>query len=112
MANISRGKRLARRYPLLAVAPEDERPAIMRAVLRHPLILLLLFGGGLLLLPLYLGEMFTLLQVEQEANFFLKLAKLAGIVFLPVIALVPLLTRFVLPPFIRKELRKRGYECS
>ena len=106
----SRGKRLARRYPLLNGVPEEERPAIVRAALRHPLVLLLVLGGGLLGLPLYLGHMFTLLGLEQEPVFLIKLAKFAGIILLPIMVAVPLLSRFVLPRFIRREMRKRGYE--
>ena len=106
----SRGKRLARRYPLLNSVPEEERPAIVRAALRHPLVLLLVLGGGLLGLPLYLGHMFTLLGLEQEPEFLIKLAKFAGIILLPIMVAVPLLSRFVLPRFIRREMRKRGYE--
>ena len=108
----SRGKRLARRYPLLNGVPEEERPAIVRAALRHPLVLLLVVGGGLLGLPLYLGQMFVLLGVEQEPVFLVKLAKFAVIVLLPIMVAVPVLSRFVLPRFIRREMRKRGYEAN
>ena len=106
---ISRGKRLARRYPLLKSVPEDERPAVVRAALGRPLVLLLVFGVGLLVLPLYLREMIDLLGVEREPVLTLKLAKFAGIVLLPVVVAVPVLSRFVLPRFIRQEMRKRGY---
>ena len=108
----SRGKRLARRYPLLNSVQEEERPAIVRAALRHPLVLLLVLGGGLLGLPLYLGHMFNLLGLEQEPEFLIKLAKFAGIILLPIMVAVPLLSRFVLPRFIRREMRKRGYEAN
>lgn len=110
MAASSRGRRLARRYPLLNSVPEDERPAIVRAALRHPLVLLLVVGGGLLLLPPYLDKMFFLLGVEQEEMLFLKLIKFAAVLLAPVVVAVPLLTRLVLPRFIRQEMRKRGYE--
>ena len=106
----SRGKRLARRYPLLSSVPEEERPAIVRAALRRPLVLLLLIGGGLLALPPYLSQMFTLLNVEQEPVFLLKLSKFAAVILLPIILAVPVLSRFVLPCFIRREMRKRGYD--
>lgn len=104
-----RGKRLARRYPLLNDAPEEERPAIVRAALLHPLVLLLVIGGGLLGLPPYLEYMFVLMDVEQEPVLLIKLAKLAGIVLLPIMIAVPLLSRFVLPRFIRREMRRRGH---
>ena len=109
MARISRGKRLARRYPVLLSVPEDERPAVVRSALRHPLVLLLIVGGGMLLLPFYMREMFELLRVEQETVFLFKLAKLGGIILLPLVVVVPLLSHFVLPRFIIKEMRKRGY---
>ena len=109
MAMESRGKRLARRYPLLSSVPEEERPAIVRTALRHPLVLLLLIGGGLLALPPYLSQMFTLLSVEQEPVLLLKLSKFAAVILLPIILVVPVFSRFVLPRFIRRELRKRGY---
>ena len=109
MASVSRGKRLARRYPILNSVPEDERPAIVRAALKHPLVILLVVGGGLLGLPLYLNEMFGLLGVEQEPIMLLKMVKFAGIILLPVVAAVPILSRFILPPIIRREMRKRGY---
>lgn len=109
MTRLSRGKRLARRYPVLLAVPEDERPALVRSALRHPLVLLLVVGGGMLLLPFYMQEMFALLRVEQETVFLLKLAKLGGIVLLPVVVAVPLLSHFVLPRILVKEMRKRGY---
>ncbi len=109
MAITSRGRRLARRYPVLNSVPEDERPAIVRAALRHPLVLLLVLGVGLLVLPLYLGGMIALLGVEEEQVVLLKLAKFAGIILLPIVLAVPVLSRFVLPRFIRQEMRKRGY---
>ena len=110
MGTASRGKRLARRYPLLLDVPEEARPAIVKAALRHPLVLLLVFGVGLVVLPVYLGEMFSLLNIEQEGVLPLKLAKVAGVILLPLLIAVPVLSRFVLPFFIRKEMRKRGYE--
>lgn len=108
----SRGKRLAKRYPVLASVPEDERPAIVRAALRHPLVLVLVLGVGLLLLPLYFDWIFTLLGVEAEQDLLLKIAKLGGAVLLPCVLAVPLLGRFVIPVFIKKEMRKRGYQAD
>lgn len=108
----TRGKRLARRYPILASVPEDERPAIVRAALRHPLVLALVLGCGLLLLPLYFEWIFTLIGVEAEQDLLLKLAKLGGAILLPCVLAVPLLGRFVIPVFIRKEMKKRGYEAD
>ena len=105
----SRGKRLLRRYPVLAPVPEDERPAVVRASLRHPAVLLLVLGGGLLLLPLYFDWAFRLLGVESESNLMLQMAKLGGAVLAPCILAVPLLSRFVIPIVIRREMKKRGY---
>lgn len=105
----SRGKRLLRRYPVLAPVPEDERPAIVRAVIRHPALLIPVFGAGLLLLPLYFDWAFRLLQVEQETNPLLQIAKIGGVVIAPCAVAVPLLTRCIIPTFIRREMKKRGY---
>ena len=112
MSMQSRGKRLLRRYPVLKDVPEDERPALTRAALRHPLLLLPLLVGGLILLPLYFNEMFALLRIEQEPNVPLKLAKYACSVLLPVVLAVPLLSRFIVPWFIRREMRKRGFKSG
>lgn len=117
MSRSSRGQRLAhrpvhrltRRYPLLASVPEEERPGIVRAALRHPLLLLPLLALAIGLLPLYFQYVFALLGVETEPNQLLKMAKLGGAVLLPVCLAVPLLSRLVVPRFIRKEMRKRGY---
>lgn len=108
----SRGKRLLRRYPILKDVPEDERPALVRAALRHPLLLLPVVLVGVLLLPLYFNEIFLLLRIEQENNLLLKLTKYACSVLLPVIIAVPLLSRFVVPAFIRREMGKRGFAPS
>lgn len=109
MSLSSRGKRLAGRYPVLSAVPEADRPAVVRAALRHPLLLLGIVGVGIGLLPLYFEFAFTLLRVEQEPNIMLKMTKMAGAVLLPVITAVPLLTRFVMPRFIVREMRKRGF---
>ncbi|MDL2267548.1 hypothetical protein LJC46_06135 [Desulfovibrio sp. OttesenSCG-928-G15] len=108
MATPTRGERLARRYPILAGVPEAERPAIARAALRNPLLLLIVLGGGLLLLPLYFDFAFRFLGVEAEQNMMMQLTKLAGSVLLPIAIVVPLLSRFVVPAFIRREMIKRG----
>lgn len=105
----SRGRRLLRRYPALAPVPEDERPAVVRAAIRHPAVLILVLGIGLLLLPLYFDWVFRLLRVEQEANLMLWIAEVGGAVLVPCIVAVPVLSRFVIPVFIRREMKKRGY---
>ena len=109
MSMQSRGQRLLRRYPVLKDVPEDERPALTRAALRHPLLLLPMLLGGLLLLPLYFNEIFALLRIEQESNMLLKLTKYACSVLLPIVVAVPLLSRFIVPWFIRREMIKRGF---
>ena len=97
---------------MLRAVPEDERPAIVRAALGHPLVLLLVAGAGMICLPLYLDFMFALLNVEREPVIILMLAKIAGIMLLPIAVAVPLLSRFIMPRFIRKEMEKRGYGDS
>jgi len=105
----SRGRRLLRRYPILAPAPENERAAIVSASLRNPIVLLLVAGGGLLLLPQYFNFALTFLRFGEEPNALLTLAKLGAAALLPLCIAVPLLSRFVLPVFIRREMEKRGY---
>ncbi|MCL1939739.1 MAG: hypothetical protein FWG04_03660 [Desulfovibrionaceae bacterium] len=107
----SRGQRLLRRYPILAPASENERSSIVGASLRNPLVLLLVLGGGLLLLPPYFHFAFAFLRVEQEPDTIFKMAKLGAAVLLPLCIAVPLLSRFVLPFFIRREMEKRGYSA-
>lgn len=106
----TRGQRLGKRYPILRDVPEDERPAIVRAALRHPLLLLLVVGVGLLLLPLYFEAMFNFLGIAHEENMGLFLCKMAGTALLPALLAVPLLSRFVVPGFIAREMRKRGFQ--
>ncbi len=109
MLTNTRGKRLLRRYPLLANAPEEERPAIVRAALRNPLLLIPFLALGLLFLPLYFDRMFLLLNMDQDMNLSLRIAKFGGMALLPILILVPALTRYVMPYFLRKEMAKRGY---
>ena len=108
----SRGERLAGRYPPLAAVPEEERPGIVRAAIRHPVFLLLVAGGGLVLLPPYFSFAFSFLGIEREMNMPLATAKLVGAVLLPALVAVPLLSRFVMAGFIRREMLKRGYSSS
>lgn len=108
-ASSERGKRLLRRYPLLAQAPDGERAAIVRAALRHPVVLFVVVGGGLLLLPLYFDVAFSVLRIETEGETFMKLFKIGAAVLAPLCVLAPLLSRFLMPLFIRREMAKRGY---
>ena len=112
LSSSPRGKRLLRRYPILAPVPEEERPAMVRAALRHPAVLVLVIGGGLLLLPPYFDWAFALLRIEGEPDFFMKIAKLAATVLAPLCIAVPLLSRGLIPVFIRREMQKRGYETA
>lgn len=109
MSSSARGKRLLNRYPILKHAPEDERPAIVRAALRHPLFIIPFVVVALLVLPLYFNEMFALFKVHEETEAMLLMAKYAGIVLLPIVVAVPVLSRLATPHFIKKELAKRGY---
>ena len=108
MANI-RGKRLLKRYPLLESVPEEERPVVVRAALRHPLLIVPFVLVAFLVLPLYFNEMFALFKVKEEPEAMLMMAKYAVIVLIPIIIAVPLLSRLVVPGFIKKEMVKRGY---
>ena len=108
MVNV-RGKRLLKRYPLLEPVPEEERPAVVRAALRHPLLVGPFIFMALLVLPLYFNEMFALFKVKEETEAVLMMAKYAVIVLIPIIIAVPLLSRLVVPGFIKKEMAKRGY---
>ena len=108
MAN-TRGKRLLKRYPLLEPVPEEERSAVVRAALRHPLLIVPFILVALLVLPLYFNEMFALFKVKEETEAMLMMAKYAVIVLIPIVIAVPLLSRLIVPGFIKKEMTKRGY---
>ena len=105
----SRGRRLLKRYPILAPVPENERPAIVSAALCNPVVLFLIVGGGLLLLPLYFNFAFAFLRIGEEPGAIFAIAKLGAAVLLPLCIVVPLLSRLLLPFFIRREMEKRGY---
>ena len=110
MATVSpRGRRLLKRYPVLAPVPEHERAAIVGAALRNPVVLLLIVGGALLLLPPYFHFAFDFLRIGEELNVIFTLAKLGAVLLLPLCIVVPLLSRFLLPVFILREMKKRGY---
>ena len=110
MATVSpRGRRLLKRYPVLAPVPENERSAIVGAALRNPVVLLLVVSGGFLLLPRYFTFAFAFLRIGEEPNAIFMIAKLGAAVLLPLCIFVPLLSRFLLPFFIRREMEKRGY---
>ncbi len=112
MRERSRAARLARRYPVLASVPPEERARMVRTALRHPLILLLVVGLGLLGLPPYLRFMFDLLGVESEPNLLFMLAKTALTILIPIAVAVPLLTRFVMPRFLLKAMASQGYGAA
>lgn len=109
MQRATKGERLARRYPVLASVPENERPALVRAALRHPLLLLPVLAAGLLLLPLYFEFAFSLLGVSGAPESVFDMGKIGCVVLVPVIIAVPLLSRFVVPCFLAREMKKRGY---
>ena len=104
-----RGARLVKRYPILAPVPEGEREAVVRAALRHPLTLLIVVGGGLLLLPLYFDYAFALLGVATERSALMAIFKVGAATLAPLCLLAPLLSRFLIPRFIQREMEKRGY---
>lgn len=112
MTGRTRGERLLKRYPILKNVPDSERPSVVRTALRHPLLLVPFLAVGLLLLPLYFNEMFLLFKVEEETEAMLKMTKFAVIVLIPIIITVPLLSRLVVPGFIKREITKRGYTDS
>lgn len=109
MRPASRGARLARRYPILNAVPENERPGVVRAALRHPLLLLPAVAVALLLLPLYFEFAFRLTGIAAGPDNIFDLGKVGCVVLVPVIVAVPLLSRFVVPYFIGKEMHKRGF---
>lgn len=109
MATSARGQRLLKRYPILKDVPEGERPLVVRTALRHPLLLIPFILVALLVLPIYFKEMFELLGVHEEPEAMLMMAKYAVVVLIPIAVAVPLLSRFVVPHFIRKTMVKLGY---
>lgn len=112
MSSSTRGKRLLKRYPILKDVPEGERPAVVRAALRHPLLIIPFILVALLVLPLYFNEMFALFKVHEETEALLMMAKYAVIVLIPIALAVPLLSRLVVPGFVKKEMAKRGYPAK
>jgi hypothetical protein len=109
MALPTRGVKLARRYPVLKEVPDDERPTIVRKALRHPKLIIPLVLVALLALPPYFGVMFETFGVHNaEVNMF-WMAKVAAIMLVPICLFVAVLSRFVVPWFIKKEMAKRGY---
>ena len=112
MRTTAREERLARRYPDLKRVPPKERRGIVRAAILHPVVLGTVLLFGLLILPRYIGIAFHYLDIEHEQNFPLMLAKLGLLTLAPLCVLVPLLTKFLMPHYIRKAMRKRGYEAD
>ena len=112
MSSGTRGTRLLKRYPILKDVPDGERPAVVRAALRHPLLIIPFILVALLVLPLYFNEMFALFKVEEESEAMLMMAKYAVIVLIPIAITVPLLSRLIVPGFIKKEMAKRGYAAQ
>ncbi len=107
-----RQERLARRYPLLRDVPPQERSALVRAAILHPLVLGAAGLFAFLLLPPYVDRMFYLLDLQSEASPLLFLAKVGGVVLLPLCLLVPLLTKVLMPYRLRSVMRKRGFGPS
>jgi hypothetical protein len=103
-------ERMAQRYPALKKVPPQERRAIVRSALFSPVILLLLFAVGLLVLPQYTKFAFGLLDIERERSMLIQLAKVGLVTLLPICALVPLLTKFLMPRCIHRAMRKHGYD--
>ncbi|MDR0338978.1 MAG: hypothetical protein LBH65_01735 [Desulfovibrio sp.] len=109
MQQSSRGRRLARRYPVLAPVPEDERPAVVRKALRHPLLLLPTLAVALVALPPYFDFALRFLNVTAQPESIFDLGKIGCAILVPVIIAAPLLSRLVLPSFILREMKNRGY---
>lgn len=108
-ARSTRAMRLLKRYPMLETVPESERPAVVRAALLNPVLLVALVGVCFLLLPPYFKFAHELLDILHETNPLLLASKTGGTVLAPCLVIVPLLTRFVVPVFIRRQMKKRGY---
>ena len=92
--------------------PPKERRGIVRAAILHPVVLGTVFLFGFLILPRYIGIAFHFLDIEHEQNLPLMLAKIGLLILTPLCILVPLLKKFLMPHYIRKVMRKRGYEAD
>lgn len=109
MASPSKGKRLLRRYPILAPVPEEERAKVVRAALRNPLVMVIIGCLGFFILPPYFKFALQFLRVEEDPVLLMQLAKVGAAVILPIAVAVPLLSHYVMPYFLRTELKKQGY---
>jgi len=109
MQRATKGERLARRYPVLEPVPEQERPALVRAALRHPFLLIPVLAVGIFALPPYFEMAFSWLGLGSAPESIYDMGKIGCVVLVPVIIAVPLLSRFVVPSFLAREMKKRGY---
>ncbi len=110
LGGTDREQRLARRYPALQNVPPTERQAIVRGALIHPVVLGTVLAFGLLILPDYLALSLRILNIENEPNSLIMIAKTGLMMLLPLCILTPILTKLVMPLFIRKAMQKRGYD--
>ena len=106
---LSAADRLARRYPDLAAVPPEERRPIVRAALAHPLVVVLLLVLAGAALPAYLHLSFTFLGLYTEDQPLSLVSKSLIALAPPIWAITFAFTRWVLPPFIRRQMKKRGY---
>jgi hypothetical protein len=109
MTGNARARRLARQYPDLALAPEDDRAAIVRRALFHPAALGILLVCAVLVLPPYLRFAFDVLGVESESTMPFLIGKIVLASLLPAMLITFALRRWVMPVIIRGILKKRGY---
>ena len=107
--SVSIAERLARRYPVLAVVPPEERRPIVRAALLHPVIIVLLLLLVGVALPAYLQVVFAFLGLQGETQPLSLISKVLIALAPPVWAITFAFSRWILPPFIKRVMRKRGY---
>ncbi len=105
----SQADRLLKRYPDLAGVPAGERKAIVRAAMLRPQVVIVFLLLGALGLPAYLQQMLPWLDSFELT---LSLHVIAGgmlCVVLPVWIISFIVSKGLMPPLVRREMRKRGY---
>ena len=94
---------------MLKSVPEKERRAVLRAAIMYPAAIVPVFCFGLLFFPPYVEFMLNFFGALDELDMFVFLAKMGGIILLPVCIFVPLLKKTIMPYCICKIMQKRGF---
>ena len=105
----SHADRLLKRYPDLHVVPAGERKALVRATLMHPLVILPFLLLALWGLPSYVQILLPLVDAWDLPLSLGLLLKLVAGVILPVWGITFVFGKVLIPPLLRRAMRKRGF---